>query len=96
MLKKLFSKSLLGVALIMAACSVFSLECVITGCNDELCSDIVQPRVGICVWKPEYQCYHEYGVCQEIQPGNCGWVQSPELVECLQKLTQEMKGNVPY
>lgn len=71
-------------------------ECVITGCNQEICSEVAHPHVGICLWKPEYACYHQYGTCEKDTSGICNWAQTPQLVECLQKLHQEEAGTVVY
>jgi hypothetical protein len=68
-------------------------ECVITGCNSEICSDIVQPHFGACEWKLQYQCYQEFGVCAAGEDGNCGWVSTPQLEECLSKLQQQIEGS---
>lgn len=68
-------------------------DCYITGCNSEICADIQEPQMGRCEWLPVYACYHQYGVCEKDANGVCGWVQTPELVECINKLQQELSGS---
>lgn len=71
-------------------------ECLITGCNQEICSDVEQPKVGICLWKPEYACYHQFGICEKDLNGTCSWTQTEQLLECLKKLQQETAGTEVY
>lgn len=56
-------------------------ECVVTGCSGQLCAD--EETASDCEWTAAYACYSDFGVCERDQAGDCGWVESPELVECL-------------
>lgn len=93
-MRRIFSSIL--VAYILFIPTLQANECVITGCNQELCSEMAHPHVGICLWKPEYACYHQYGVCEKDSNGVCNWTQTIELAECLQKIQQEQEGTVIY
>jgi len=61
--------------------------CFRTGCNSEICAD---HDVGTdCNWLPEYECL-QMALCQRVPDasGNeaCGWVQTMESQECLDRL----------
>jgi len=71
----------------------FAEECVITGCNSEKCSDMAEPHFGLCVWQPEYECYHQYGVCSKSIEGICAWEEYQELEQCITKLKQDIEGS---
>lgn len=60
--------------------------CVITGCSFHLCLD--QPEsetLSTCEYKDEYACLSQ-AVCQRQPSGRCGWSQTPEYLQCLQKI----------
>lgn len=62
-------------------------ECIIGGCNGELCLDAsMMDKPSNCLWLPEYQCLM-YTTCGPYAPGGvCGWIKTPEYVECLQNI----------
>ncbi len=59
-------------------------ECIVTGCSGEICAPY--PISSTCVWLPEYECLR-LTACDLLQASNgqstCGWVQTPEYLECL-------------
>lgn len=57
--------------------------CIINGCNGELCTKENENPFSTCLWKAEYACYKQYGICAEDANGDCNWSQTPELVACL-------------
>lgn len=60
-------------------------ECVIGGCNGELCLDKEANDKGvasICLYKPEFACYKS-AKCEKQANGKCGWTQTSELKACL-------------
>lgn len=61
--------------------------CVIQGCSGELClSQTEQNFLSTCIWKAEYGCYKDYGVCEPNATGGCGWRQSNDLVTCIRQV----------
>jgi len=62
-------------------------QCQITGCSGEICAPY--PVASSCVWLPEYECLR-LTTCELLQGPNgeatCGWVQTPEYLECLQQI----------
>lgn len=60
-------------------------ECVISGCNSEICSE--RSYDSGCVYLPEFQCYTA-ATC-EVQPDEkCGWTPTPELTSCINEHTE--------
>lgn len=55
--------------------------CRITGCSGEVCAD--EEVITICIWKPEFSCYQDKGVCERGQDGECAWRQTSELQQCI-------------
>ncbi len=56
-------------------------ECRPGGCSNQLCTD--QPDiVSTCEWREEYACYQK-ATCERQPSGECGWVETPELTQCL-------------
>lgn len=58
-------------------------DCIVGGCNSELCSEIGDELTSICLYKPEYSCYKS-AVCERQDNGQCGWTLSEELTLCLE------------
>ncbi|MEK7534480.1 MAG: hypothetical protein AAB600_04030 [Patescibacteria group bacterium] len=56
-------------------------ECMITGCNGQICSD--QEVITTCEAVPEDACYKN-AKCERQQNGECSWTQTKELLQCLQ------------
>ncbi len=83
----------LTILLALFTSPIVNAACVITGCNNEICSASIEPHFGICEWKVQYQCYQEFGVCAADNEGNCGWINTPELEACLGKLQQQIEGS---
>lgn len=55
--------------------------CVITGCNDQICSD---RRVSTaCVSSAQNACFAQEGICERSASGSCSWKSSDELNQCL-------------
>jgi|GEM_PF-1171118 hypothetical protein len=57
--------------------------CVITGCSGQVCADA--EAITTCEWTPQYACYKQYSRCERATDGQCGWAQTPELMQCLAK-----------
>lgn len=65
--------------------SPLAQKCVVGGCNGEIChSADEEPPVSICVYKPEFACY-KTARCEAQSNGKCGWTQTPELKQCIEK-----------
>lgn len=61
-------------------------ECVVGGCNSELCYHEDDPAMGsTCAMEPEHACYQDESIttcgCFE---GACGWEDTEELQQCLE------------
>lgn len=57
-------------------------ECVVTGCNNELCGD--ELITTSCEWKESYECYaQDYAICERRSDGLCDWREGVELNECI-------------
>ena len=56
--------------------------CKIGGCNGELCSETDETLETICLWQASHACY-KLTMCEKQADGQCGWTQTPELLECL-------------
>lgn len=54
--------------------------CIITGCSSQVCAE--EEMMTTCEYKDEYQCYRG-ARCERQTNGECGWTQTPELIECL-------------
>lgn len=80
---------LLGVLLI-AFGNVFAIDCVVCGCNNEICTKAQESQFSTCMWKAEYECYNKYGICESNASGNCAWRQTDELVACLKLREQQV------
>lgn len=57
-------------------------RCVISGCSGEICAS--EEMFSTCELKPESVCY-KTATCEVQENGNCGWTQTEELRECLNK-----------
>ncbi len=59
-------------------------NCVPAGCSGQLCLEesTAATIVTDCEWKEEYACYKDAN-CAQQPDGNCGWDQTPELLNCL-------------
>ena len=55
-------------------------ECIIGGCNGEICSD--KQMASPCIYKPEFECYKN-AICERQEDGSCAWTSTPELISCL-------------
>ena len=58
-------------------------ECVVMGCNREICTSSDQPVVTACVVLPEHACYTT-ATCARQPDGECGWTESAELTTCVE------------
>lgn len=57
--------------------------CEVNGCNGELCTKAGEHPFSTCLWKAEYPCYRQYGVCEEDANGECNWKPTAELQACV-------------
>jgi len=73
-----------GIAVASEGACAPSSPCKIAGCSGELC--VAQDDSGIspCIFRPEYACYRA-ATCEQQSDGGCGWTQTPELTQCLEK-----------
>ena len=55
--------------------------CFIGGCSSQICSD-VPDAVSTCEYRSEYACYGN-ARCGRQANGECGWIETPELLQCL-------------
>jgi|GEM_PF-3183695 len=58
--------------------------CKVSGCNGELCVSADVGGFSPCVAYPRHNCF-KGAECAVQSDGNCGWTQTPELTECLEK-----------
>ncbi len=58
------------------------VDCVVMGCNNEVCTTPDDPIFTACVVQPQFVCY-KTAVCEKQATGRCGWTQTPELTACL-------------
>jgi eight-cysteine-cluster-containing protein len=60
-----------------------SKDCVVGGCSNQLCTDAANgPVISTCEWREEYGCYRD-ATCARQSNGQCGWTQTPELMQCV-------------
>lgn len=65
--------------------SVPAPQCVIAGCNGQLCVAADSPEMTYtCEWDAPQDCYGKFGNCARQADGSCGWGNSSELARCLQ------------
>ncbi len=57
-------------------------ECKPTGCSSQVCAD--EDVITTCEYRLEYACYKS-AKCERQADGKCGWSETLELVECLDK-----------
>ena len=57
--------------------------CYIGGCSSQICSDNKE-IVSTCEWRESYACYAQ-ATCERQSNGVCGWIETPELSQCLAK-----------
>lgn len=58
------------------------VDCVVMGCNNEVCTTPDDPVFTACVVQPQFVCY-KTAKCEKQTTGRCGWTQTPELTACL-------------
>lgn len=59
--------------------------CRTAGCSSQLCvtAEEAMMIMSTCEWIESYACYRDYGQCGRRANGECGWAETPELVNCL-------------
>lgn len=57
--------------------------CYKGGCSGQICSD-KPDAVSTCEWTEAYACY-KTATCEVQRSGECGWTESSELSQCLEK-----------
>ena len=62
---------------------VCQVECVVSGCSGQICAS--EPMDSDCQWLPEYECL-QFSECGPYAAGQCGWLKTPEYVDCLNGL----------
>lgn len=59
-------------------------NCIVGGCSGQLCSDATQgPAMSTCEWRESYACYGKHSECQRQSDGQCGWMPTDALKQCL-------------
>lgn len=62
-----------------------SSDCVVGGCSGQICSESdADGLISTCEYKEEYACYRT-AKCERQANGVCGWTETGELLECLEK-----------
>lgn len=61
-------------------------KCVLAGCNSELCLEEseARDRMTACVFSKQYGCLRN-AKCERQTNGECGFTQTAELKDCLDK-----------
>lgn len=62
-------------------------RCYVGGCSSQICSD-KPDMVSTCEYRAEYACYRN-AKCERQSSGQCGWTQTPALLQCLANPPQE-------
>jgi hypothetical protein len=64
-------------------------ECRLAGCQQEECVEASTPDTSlICTMEYRYTCYRTVpSRCERQANGQCGWSMTPELENCLAKIT---------
>jgi hypothetical protein len=59
--------------------------CLPAGCSQQLCveAEMAPDIVTTCEFKAEYACYLQGAVCGRNSEGECAWLETPELKQCL-------------
>lgn len=59
-------------------------DCVVSGCNNELCTDAkASPVASNCAVSSQSICYATYGECKRQLDSKCGWTPSIALAACV-------------
>ena len=56
--------------------------CVVGGCSSQLCGEEGQDLISTCEWTAKYSCYQK-ATCERQPSGQCGWTETPELLQCI-------------
>lgn len=84
------------IALLFFNTQFVNAACQITGCNGELCVRNGEGGISTCLWKAEYACYKQYGICEADDNGQCAWRQTPELVACVKTMQDNVEKADPF
>lgn len=69
--------------------------CMVSGCSGEICQSAdTPPMVSTCIYKPSYACY-KAGRCELQNNGTCGWTQTPQLSQCINRASTQEENDVP-
>ncbi len=63
-------------------------DCVVSGCNGELCIEKGAQLSSSCEYKNYYVCYNST-VCERQANGECGFTETPDFIECKEAYTSE-------
>ncbi len=55
--------------------------CQRTGCSGQVCA--AEEVATDCMWSEQYQCYDQ-AICGVTANGTCGWIDTPEFMECME------------
>ncbi len=69
-------------------------RCIIGGCSGEICSDR-SDLVSACLYSPEFACYKN-ARCERQKNGECGWTETKQLAQCLNRARQHTENNLTF
>jgi hypothetical protein len=63
--------------------STAAARCLVSGCSNTICDEqIAGPQITTCEFQASFACYAT-ATCERQSDGQCGWTQTPVLLECL-------------
>lgn len=86
------------IIIIFALCSsaAHATKCEISGFFKENCKNPGEFVWSTIFWKAEFDCYHQYGVCEANACGACEWQQTTALQQCLAIIDQKILAADPF
>lgn len=70
--------------------------CSATGCSGEVCGKLGDSIFSVCIWKAEYICYKQYGICEVGKNGECQWRQTKQLLQCIKTYQDAVNAADPF
>lgn len=71
-----------------------SAPCYVVGGHGEICASEPANRFAVSEWRPEYTCYAKYGRCERDDNGQCGWIDTEELSQCIADMQRGFQESV--
>lgn len=77
-------------ALWLGSCATSSqpIQCEVSGCNQEICSEKGKKMISPCVILPQHECLRKTQ-CEVQSSGKCGWTQNEEYRNCLKRFVNK-------